>query len=148
MLISDCNAIKLSGFIYTPTLIMNETGYYRELDNYHWMSPEVVISNDYGKASDIWSVGCTIIEMITAKPPWLELSINEFVCKIMDKTLPYNKLNLLKPFEEATEILAYCLMWDYKERQSAEYLLNLEFCQCSVIYFCNYVYKSAFVYKF
>jgi serine/threonine protein kinase len=37
-----------------------------------WTAPEV-ISGDYNKKVDIWSVGCVIIEMMTAAPPWAEL---------------------------------------------------------------------------
>ncbi|KAL2597657.1 hypothetical protein AAZX31_11G195000 [Glycine max] len=34
-----------------------------------WMAPEVVRRELQGPASDVWSLGCTVIEMITGKPP-------------------------------------------------------------------------------
>ncbi|KAE8691207.1 Mitogen-activated protein kinase kinase kinase YODA [Hibiscus syriacus] len=37
----------------------------------YWMAPEVVMNtNGYNLAVDIWSLGCTILEMATSKPPW------------------------------------------------------------------------------
>jgi hypothetical protein len=35
-----------------------------------WMAPEVVQQSSHGRKSDIWSIGCTVIEMMTAKLPW------------------------------------------------------------------------------
>eukprot|EP00670_Eutreptiella_braarudii_P008808 CAMPEP_0174306020 /NCGR_PEP_ID=MMETSP0810-20121108/179_1 /TAXON_ID=73025 ORGANISM="Eutreptiella gymnastica-like, Strain CCMP1594" /NCGR_SAMPLE_ID=MMETSP0810 /ASSEMBLY_ACC=CAM_ASM_000659 /LENGTH=626 /DNA_ID=CAMNT_0015412609 /DNA_START=29 /DNA_END=1909 /DNA_ORIENTATION=+ len=37
-----------------------------------WMAPESVRSNAYSPASDIWSLGCTVLEMATAATPWAE----------------------------------------------------------------------------
>jgi len=34
------------------------------------MAPEVLQQKRVGRRSDIWSLGCTLIELATAKHPW------------------------------------------------------------------------------
>jgi serine/threonine protein kinase len=38
-----------------------------------WMAPEVVLQQKYGKRADIWSLGCTLIELSTGVAPWGKL---------------------------------------------------------------------------
>jgi len=34
------------------------------------MAPEILYGEPYGRRSDIWALGCTIIEIATGKHPW------------------------------------------------------------------------------
>ena len=39
-----------------------------------WMTPEIVKRERYGLKVDIWSVECTVVEMLTGYPQWNKLN--------------------------------------------------------------------------
>lgn len=36
------------------------------------LAPEVITENNYGQKVDVWSLGCTVLELATARQPWSE----------------------------------------------------------------------------
>lgn len=37
-----------------------------------FMAPELIMNSKYGVGSDIWALGCTIIEAVSGKAPWID----------------------------------------------------------------------------
>ena len=37
------------------------------------MAPEILNHETYGRKVDVWSLGCTILEMASSKNPWYKL---------------------------------------------------------------------------
>lgn len=85
------------------------------------MAPEVLNQNNHGKSVDIWSLGCSIIEMASGVHPWEKCStFTEFltmVAKLRCPPIPDH----LSP--EAKDFLQLCLRWNPKERPAASNLL-------------------------
>eukprot|EP00760_Papus_ankaliazontas_P023037 PhM_4_TR19128/c1_g1_i1/m.24016 len=95
-----------------------------------WMAPEVV-RGEYliGWASDIWALGCTVMEMLTGKPPWHHLGDGFAVLsRIADEQKPLplpTETTDLSPL--AIRFLRDCLVREPTSRWSAEQLLTHPF---------------------
>ncbi|GET85770.1 protein kinase, putative [Leishmania tarentolae] len=92
----------------------------------YWMAPEVIKceAGGYGVKSDIWSIGCTIVEMLTGKPPWPECnSMWAAVYKIANSTgLPTEIPPDIDP--ELMDLLQRCFERNPKLRPTAADMLN------------------------
>jgi len=102
-----------------------------------WMAPEVMRQSGYGRKADIWSLGCVLIEMSTASPPWgqfdnclaamVRIAMSEETPPVPEKVSP-----LLR------DLIITCTRRSPEERPSASQLLEHDFlkvCQddCSAI---------------
>ncbi|EHB06863.1 Mitogen-activated protein kinase kinase kinase 4 [Heterocephalus glaber] len=93
-----------------------------------YMAPEVITrakGEGHGRAADIWSLGCVVIEMVTGKRPWHEYEHN---FQIMYKVGMGHKPPIperLSP--EGKDFLSHCLESDPKMRWTASQLLDHSF---------------------
>lgn len=95
-----------------------------------WMAPEVM-KYKAGRRSDIWSLGCTVIEMLTAAPPWPNLreprlSVTQTLKRIVDGTdtppLPE------KVHPDCRNFLSLVLNRDHTARPYAADMLKHRYC--------------------
>ncbi|KAJ1271084.1 hypothetical protein BS78_06G102200 [Paspalum vaginatum] len=94
----------------------------------YWMAPEVIMnSKGYSLSVDIWSLGCTIIEMATARPPWHQYEGVAAIFKIANsKDIPEIPGNFS---EEGKSFLQLCLKRNPASRPSAAQLMDHPFVQ-------------------
>ncbi|KAL1122362.1 hypothetical protein AAG570_003767 [Ranatra chinensis] len=82
-----------------------------------YMAPEVFTKTNtegHGRAADIWSLGCVIIEMASGKRPWSEYDSNyQIMFKVGMGEIPAVPISLS---EEGRHLVHQCLKHDPKER--------------------------------
>ncbi|KAK9665479.1 hypothetical protein RND81_14G114700 [Saponaria officinalis] len=97
----------------------------------YWMAPEVIKNaNGCSLAVDIWSLGCTVLEMATTKPPWSQYEGVAAMFKIGNsKELPAIPDHLS---EEGKDFVKLCLRRNPLDRPSATELLEHRFVKNAV----------------
>ncbi|KAB1200011.1 Mitogen-activated protein kinase kinase kinase A [Morella rubra] len=93
-----------------------------------WMAPEVIRRESQGAASDVWSLGCTIIEMITGKPAWEDRGLDTLSRIGFSDELPEFPTFLS---ELGLDFLDKCLRRDPCKRWSCDQLLQHPFLSSS-----------------
>uniref|UniRef100_A0A8C4HIB1 Mitogen-activated protein kinase kinase kinase 4 n=1 Tax=Dicentrarchus labrax TaxID=13489 RepID=A0A8C4HIB1_DICLA len=95
---------------------------------YSYMAPEVITrakGEGHGRAADIWSLGCVLIEMVTGKRPWHEYEHN---FQIMYKVGMGHKPPIPEKLStEGKDFLGHCLESEPKRRWTASMLLDHPF---------------------
>ncbi|CAF3746967.1 unnamed protein product [Rotaria sp. Silwood1] len=92
----------------------------------HWTAPEIIQGSIFGRKADIWSLGCTVVEMLTTGPPWQNLQPIAAIFHIATCDKPQYQLpdNVSS---SAREFIDTCLTKDYHQRPTAEDLINHAF---------------------
>ncbi|KMZ59833.1 hypothetical protein ZOSMA_64G00490 [Zostera marina] len=93
-----------------------------------WMAPEIVRGEPNSPESDVWSLGCTVVEMITGEAPWkklrgqstesilLQIGSGEYVPDLPEKIS-----------EAGKNFIGKCLRRNPEERWSCQQLLDHPF---------------------
>ncbi|XP_043474210.1 mitogen-activated protein kinase kinase kinase 4 [Leptopilina heterotoma] len=93
-----------------------------------YMAPEIFMKNEssgHGRAADIWSVGCCVVEMSSGRRPWSEFDSNY---QIMFKVGMGESPALPKSLsQEGIDFIQKCLQHDSRKRPTANSLLSHSF---------------------
>ncbi|XP_050206940.1 mitogen-activated protein kinase kinase kinase 5 isoform X2 [Mercurialis annua] len=126
LLVDASGVVKLADFGMSKHL----TGQAAELSlkgSPYWMAPELMqavmqkdTSSDLALAVDIWSLGCTIIEMFTGKPPWSDYEGAAAMFKVL-KDIPPIPETLSS---DGKDFLRCCFRRNPADRPSASMLLE------------------------
>nr|XP_061802625.1 LOW QUALITY PROTEIN: mitogen-activated protein kinase kinase kinase 2-like [Nerophis lumbriciformis] len=103
------------------TICLSGTGIKSVTGTPYWMSPEVISGEGYGRKADIWSVGCTVVEMLTQRPPWAEFEAMAAIFKIA--TQPTNPVLPAHVSDHCREFLKRIFV-ETKQRPCADELLR------------------------
>ena len=83
------------------------------------MAPEVIELKGASTKSDIWSLGCTLIELVTGKPPYSDLISMSAMFHIVEDKNPPLPDNISK---DMANFLLACFQKDPQSRPSATQL--------------------------
>ncbi|KAJ4796267.1 Mitogen-activated protein kinase kinase kinase 1 [Rhynchospora pubera] len=96
----------------------------------YWMAPEVVNpKSTYGPPADIWSLGCTVLEMLTRQLPYPHLEWTQALFQIGQGVPPPIPTHLSK---DARSFISQCVKVDAFDRPSASELLDHPFVKGSM----------------
>ncbi|KAF5306496.1 hypothetical protein FQR65_LT07324 [Abscondita terminalis] len=130
-LTDDGNSLKIGDF-GCATKIKANTTMPGELQGFvgtqAYMAPEVFMKTSaggHGRAADIWSVGCVVVEMSSGKRPWAEYDSNyQIMFKVGMGEKPEAPDCLI---DEGHDFLEQCLQHNPRDRATALELLDHNF---------------------
>lgn len=91
----------------------------------HYIAPEMVENRrPLTTALDIWSLGCSVLELATGRRPYHELSAMQTLFRMVQDRHPPIPEDVSR---ECRDFLAACWVWDPRQRPSAAKLLEHPF---------------------
>ena len=120
----DKNGIVKMGdyFIISRKMLVEETTKTPIRKPICYIAPEYLLYETKSSKSDIWSLGCILLEILTNELPWRQYNYN---LKHIKNSLKENKIPDIPRSisDSARNFLSHCLVVDPKVRSSAEELL-------------------------
>ncbi|KAJ1326312.1 cell division control protein CDC15 [Microdochium nivale] len=113
--------VKLADFGVSTSTLAGPDKEAQVVGTPYWMAPEIIELSGATPASDIWSLGCTVIELLQGKPPYHHLQAMPALFAIVNDDHP--------PLPEgvssaARDFLMQCFQKDPNLRVSAKKLLK------------------------
>lgn len=127
VLLNNNRSVKLADFGHSAIMQIGKDNTFNLVDSFkgtlYWMAPEVVLQKKYDTKADIWSFGCTVLELVTGKTPWRKFENYFEAINIIGKSdeipeIPSSFSVVMKDF------LGKCFKKDPQERNCASELLK------------------------
>ena len=94
----------------------------------YFIAPEVALETGHGVQADIWSLGCTVIQMMTGQPPWKDLNIISPLYLLQKIALTDSIPAFPDSISKSLEIfLTQCFTRNPNERPNASEMLRSDF---------------------
>lgn len=114
--------VKLADFGVAMSLTDEKNSSASFVGTPYWMAPEVVeMRNHISPACDIWSLGCTVIELLTGNPPYYMLNQYSALCRIVEDDHPPFPETVSEPCKD---FLMKCFQKEPSMRSEAVTLLK------------------------
>ena len=117
------NVVKLADFGLARRINVEEQIWVQQRGSPPYMSPEALAWEEYEAPMDIWSLGCTMIEMVNGERVWGKKTANEIFDHVVIKRETPQIPEYLS--ECGKDFLARCFEWDPCRRWTAEMLMNI-----------------------
>ncbi|KAM3582073.1 Protein kinase of the Mitotic Exit Network [Umbelopsis sp. WA50703] len=123
--------VKLTDFGVSLNLKIKESDTGRVAGTPNWMAPEVIELRGASVKSDIWSLGCTLIELLTGKPPYADLIAMSALFRIVEDEYPPLPSKISK---EMRDFLLCCFQKNPADRPTASELRHHAWLQANQTY--------------
>lgn len=119
--------VKLADFGCSKRAL--DTQSFSTIGSIPWMAPEVIQQTlGHGRKADIWSLGCTFIEMASAEPPWGRDKFTNFMFALRHIALSDATPPVPDSLQGAgREMVDFCMQRSAEGRPQAETLLRHAF---------------------
>jgi tRNA A-37 threonylcarbamoyl transferase component Bud32 len=123
-------AVKLADFGAAKRILDPQVLFKTLAGTPYWMAPEVVRQEGHGKPADVWSLGATVLQMITGLAPYQSLAPVPALFKIgHGKDVPLPDSVSASPL--VIDFISSCLRRDAADRPTVRELLNHPWLQTS-----------------
>jgi len=120
LLVMKDGTVKVMDFGISKSLFSSRlTKEGAQVGTVYYMSPEQIQERDLTPSTDIYSIGCTLYEMISGSPPYLGESEFEIMENHLKKEIPQIPENLFTSAKQLNEILIKCLAKENENRFSS-----------------------------
>ena len=94
----------------------------------YWMSPQVILQENYDTKTDIWSLGITCVELAESEPPFADLKPNAVMTQIAKQPPKVEEIIDVEEYSESfVDFVKKCLVVDPNKRPTAKELIEHEF---------------------